>query len=263
MAQGKPGADSNDLVTATVGGISLLDRAKNLFGEDPVFWGRYFKGPGNSDPVQYQAHLENAALRARNIRLLPVARQTNHVGESEGQGRADGILQTEGLLSAFDPDYLLTIGANFYYFLDVETSTPLSRGYYRGWAQALVQHSQEYTGGKVRLAPCVYLSRDDAATCEALTAAVENDGAECHGIWVARYFNHDDTGCHRLVDWDSERVQPVSKVPAPVLLWQYAGDCFGDSPGNGPIDANQVNPGIDLQNDLLSHLILPPAASVG
>jgi hypothetical protein len=45
MPNGEPGADSSDLVTSIFHGKSLLDLAKDLFGKDPVFWGRYFKGP--------------------------------------------------------------------------------------------------------------------------------------------------------------------------------------------------------------------------
>lgn len=259
MPRGKPGADSNALVTSHAGGASLLDRARTLFGEDPVFWGRYFKGPNHPSHEQYQAALENAALAARGIRLLPIARQTNHVNGSETLGRSDGIVQTEGLLSAFDHDYLTTVGSRFYYFLDVEPGNPLSRAYYRGWARAVVEHSQSFSDGKVRLAPCVYLNRGDGITCQSLRSAVEIDGVECHGAWVARYFNHDNTGCHRMVDWDAAHIQPVNPIPCEILVWQYVGDCFGATAGNGPLDGNQVNPNIDLDSDLLRHLILPPS----
>jgi hypothetical protein len=67
------GADVNALVTQGMVGI-----AKRQLGTVPVFWGRYFKGPGDQNPVRYQSQLEGPVLRANNIRVLPIAQQTNH-----------------------------------------------------------------------------------------------------------------------------------------------------------------------------------------
>ena len=59
-----------------------------------------------------------------------------------------------------------------------------------------------------------------------------------------------------MSDWDDSVVIPVSPSPFPVtvLAWQYAQNCL-----SGAIDCTQTNPAIDLENDLLKFLVLPPA----
>jgi len=47
------GADVDALVTQRMVGM-----AKRQLGSVPQFWGRYFKGPGDQNPVRYQAQLE-------------------------------------------------------------------------------------------------------------------------------------------------------------------------------------------------------------
>ena len=54
-----------------------------FLGAMPAFWGRYFYAPGQIDssgePDSHYSVGENAFLRAGNIRLMPIARQTGNV----------------------------------------------------------------------------------------------------------------------------------------------------------------------------------------
>jgi hypothetical protein len=70
-------------------------------------------------------------------------------------------------------------------------------------------------------------------------------------VWVARY---PLPGCQPLPEWNVAKVVPTVPLPCPILAWQYAANCLG----GGGIDCSVTNPNIDLQNDLLAHLILPP-----
>ena len=64
--KGIAGADSTRLVTQ-----ELIASAVDVLASLPRFWGRYFKGPGNTNPVQYQARRENSVLsRAKTWRGL-------------------------------------------------------------------------------------------------------------------------------------------------------------------------------------------------
>jgi len=261
MPKGEPGADSSDLVTSIFHGKNLLNLAKDLFGKDPVLWGRYFKGPGDTNHFQYQAALENAALKARNIKLLPIARQTNHVGGNHALAVSDAQTQVDGLIAAFGIDFLANAGDDYYFFLDTEPGTPLSREYYVGWAETVINRSQNRSGGLFTIHPCIYLNRGDRPTCRALNQAVNDDGAECRGAWVAHYLRHAAMSCVPMPDWDDGFATPVQPITVPILLLQYAGDCFGTNPNDpedGPLDCNEVNPKINLKTDLLDHLILPP-----
>jgi hypothetical protein len=109
------------------------------------------------------------------------------------------------------------------------------------------------SGGAVQMLPCLYASHGDTGTWNALETAM-NAGAPCSGVWVARYLNSLASG--QMGDWSDSVVTPMSPNPfsATILAWQYAENCL-----NGSIDCSQTNPAIDLQNDLLQFLVLPPA----
>jgi hypothetical protein len=61
------GADVDALVTQR-----MVGAPKRQLGAVPQFWGRYFKGPGDQNPLRYQAQAEGPVLRANNIRVLPM-----------------------------------------------------------------------------------------------------------------------------------------------------------------------------------------------
>jgi len=69
MAKGKPGVDSSVIVTTQVGGTGLIDLAKALYGDTPVFWGRYFTSTSTGGTVEYRHLKENQALRDNNTAL--------------------------------------------------------------------------------------------------------------------------------------------------------------------------------------------------
>jgi hypothetical protein len=234
-------------------GQGLIDLARSHFGTVPAFWGRYFTSPETTGSVEYHHALEGAALNASGIRVLPVARQTTHVNGTADEGAADAAANAADFLASFGASYLVTLGNVFYMFLDVEGSPSLSADYYTGWAQALAASSNSATGGAVTLRPCLYAEPKDAPTWAALKQAMAN-GADCGGAWVARYLND---GCTRFPDWNDAFVTPDGGAPCPILLWQYAGNCYG----NGGIDCSQTNPALDPNETLLKFLALPPAAS--
>jgi len=250
MAQGKPGADSSSLVTAQIDGKNLIQLAEELFGETPVLWGRYFTSASTTGTVEYRHLKENQILRDKNIRVLPIARQTKHVNGTQAQGSLDAEQNVEDLVLTFGQDYLAAQGGQFLLVLDVEGAPSLSASYYTGWAGTAVAHSQAFTNGTVKILPCVYATQGDNPTWDAVAAAC-NQGAECHGAWIARWRFR---GCHNLIDFDDSLVLPRVQLPCKALLWQYADDCHGS---NG-FDCTQTNPTIDLQEDLLKKCILPP-----
>lgn len=250
MATGNPGADSSMPVTA-----DLINTATQQFGRPPLFWGRYFTSPTATGSVEYHHSTESPVLAQHNIRLLPVARQTTHVGGSQQQGVSDAQQNVQDFLDTFEQQYLVSQGGQFLLFLDVEgspsTGSPsLSLDYYLGWGQTLVSYSHSQTGGAVTILPCVYARQGDNETWNALVSA-NAQGVTCNGAWVARYYY---SGC-AMHDWSDSVVMPSVALPFDVLLWQYAENC-----GGGTIDCNQTNPNLDTNTLLLNRLILPPAA---
>ena len=95
------GADVNALVTQRMIGL-----AKRQLGAVPQFWGRYFKGPGDQNSVRYQAQLEGPVLRTNNIRVLPIAQQTNHVDGDGPLGSQDGLRNAAAIIASFGRTYL-------------------------------------------------------------------------------------------------------------------------------------------------------------
>jgi hypothetical protein len=238
------------MVTSQVGGQGLIDLAKAHYGETPVFWGRYFTSTSTGGTVEYRHLNENKPLHDNGIRVLPIARQTKNVNGTQANGSADAERNSDDLITTFGADYLASLSGEFYMFLDVEGSPSLSQAYYTGWAQTLVDHSNTITGGRVKISPCVYATQADNATWSSVAGAVAA-GVQCKGAWIARW---PASGCQPLPEWNNNLVKPSVPIPCQILIWQYADDCHG----GGGFDCSETNPGIDLQNDLLTHLILPP-----
>ena len=243
------GADVDALVTQR-----MIVIAKRQLGAVPQFWGRYFKGPGDQNSVRYQAQLEGPVLRANNIRVLPIAQQTNHVGGDGSLGSQDGLRNAAAIIASFGRTYLSAMPGIFV-FLDVEgpPRQSLNAEYYRGWSDALI------TGGKsdmvfrdngdgdpITFWPGVYGTHGDDETWTSLVATIA-DGAVCRGTWIAR---PGKIGCHPLGPWNEQFIRPTS-LPAsvPVLVWQGVQECQN-------IDYNRANP--DTSTVLMSGLVLPP-----
>ena len=134
MANGKPGADSSVLVTHQIEGKTLVQLASELFGEPPVLWGRYFTSASTPGNTEYRHLKENQILRDSNIRVLPIARQTLHVGGNQAQGSADATKNVEDVILTFGAKYLASHGGKFFLVLDVEPNPSLSVSYYTGWS---------------------------------------------------------------------------------------------------------------------------------
>jgi hypothetical protein len=223
---------------------SLVATATAALGQAPKFWGRYFTSPQTVGDVEYRHRLEDGVLAAHDIRVLPIARQTNNVGGSLADGQRDGLLNASDVIDTFGESYLVEQGGQFLIFLDVEGSGPsrLSTDYYSGWADGLAQASRN-----VSFSPCVYGLPRDAVTWTALARALAN-GVSCGGLWMAHPLLADP----EPVAWNPSIVAPTPDPGAPVLLWQYM------FPRNGAnIDRSLVNPEIDAQRVLLSRLIAP------
>ena len=181
-------ADVNALVTQRMIGL-----AKRQLGAVPQFWGRYFKGPGDQNPVRYQAQLEGPVLRTNNIRVLPIAQQTNHVDGDGPLGSQDGLRNAAAIIASFGRTYLSAMRGIFV-FLDVEgpPMQSLHAEYYRGWSDALIAGGQSDmvfrdadNADPITFWPGVYCAEGDDNTWNSLVAAIA-DGAVCRGTWIAR-----------------------------------------------------------------------------
>jgi len=233
------GADVNNIVTTP-----MILSAEAETGGPIQFWGRYFKEAGNTSPEQYQAADEATVLHARGIRVLPIGRQTNHVGGSEELGRTDGANNAEAIIDSFGRQTLASLPAGLLVFVDVEgpPHASLSESYYKGWSEGL---SQTGAAAGVRLLPGVYGAHGDRATWQELANAVAA-GAACAGTWIARLHV---VGCDRLRPFDEGFVRPVTLPNSiDILIWQCVQECHN-------LDFNILNP--DFEADTLGKLVLP------
>jgi hypothetical protein len=246
---GLPVVDSSAEVVHKIGGKTLLELAEKLYRQTPVAWGRYFKDKQSVGGVHYNPATENAPLAAKNIRLIPIAQQTDRVNKGSREGTADAKKNVEALFAAFSPEFLAQHSAEFYYYLDVEGSPnpSLSSAYYQGWSATIVSASRAASNNNVTLLPGLYCNLDKA-TWKALADATSH-GAPCHSAWLARWFTNDQV-CAALRPWNKQKEMPDPKPNCPVHLWQYAQECHG---GDG-FDMDMTNPFLDL-NAYLSKLI--------
>ena len=129
------GADTSTVVTQ-----ELIALATVQLGTKPLFWGRYFKGPGDQNPVRYQAQLEGLILNSNGIRVLPIAQQTNNVALDQSTGHRDGLRNGAAIISSFGQIYLSNLVDGILVFLDVEghPNPSLSAEYYKGWSNGLI-----------------------------------------------------------------------------------------------------------------------------
>ncbi len=224
----------------------LINQAKAYFGHTPVAWGRYFTTHGSAE---YSHARENNSLHQNNIKLLPIARHTPHVGGSKHQGRLDAIQGVKDLFLTFPIEYWKSQGSKFFFFLDVEKTNPLSKEYYEGWSETLVSESQKQSDNSVTILPCVYANYHDNTTLSLLA----REKMPCYGLWIARYYSNPK----KNRSWDEHFAVPevIQNSSIPVFLRQY--ESYKQIHEN--FDLNQTNPNIEnLQEKFLDKLILPP-----
>jgi hypothetical protein len=249
---GLPGADSSAEVVRTIGGRTLIQLATDLFGNVPAFWGRYFKRPGLQGGVHYHPGRENAALRRENIRVLPIAQQTERVNGSQRDGAEDARNNVGSIFAAFPVDYLGQIGREFFVYLDIEGAPAhpsLSVEYWSGWSQTLKAYSLELSR-TITLLPGIYCNFDPHSW-QSLDYAAHH-GYPCYSAWVAHWVQ-DPPSCLPLRPWHDRFVTPRPPPPCPIHAWQYAAECHG---GDG-FDMDEANPNLPV-DDFLAKLILPP-----
>ncbi|TBE49938.1 hypothetical protein ELH06_12590 [Rhizobium ruizarguesonis] len=272
-AEGQPGqlVDTSDCVGIDQDRVATQDClqiASALLGQPPVFWGRYFKGPGNKSPVQYQPQDESNFFNRNHIRVLPVARQTNHVNKNDDQlGYKDGLRNAAAIMAAFGAS-LLAKQAQVLVFLDVEPSGPLNVNYFNGWsrglteagASAMIDFSDEVAAktlppsAKISFAPAVYGHHADAATWSALSNAV-SAGAPCEAAWVVYM---DTNPKFPIGPWLSQYTSPKMPASVPVVLCQRILD-YRDAKKRS-YDFDLANP--DHKDWLLDRLVIPDAMHV-
>jgi hypothetical protein len=226
---------------------ALIQKAAAAMGQAPSFWGRYFTSVDTEGAGEYHHTVENGPLAAHGIRVLPIARQTNHVGLDYDRGYADGKRNAQDLVATFGPAYLVQQGAQFSMFLDVEGSgaSRLSPSYYIGWCKGLAS-----IPSGVEVIPCVYGIPGDAITWTALKTALAA-GATCGGVWLSHPYVEAWASTHEPVQWASRMLEPYPGIDGvDVANWQYR---FA-----GLFDCNQLNPNLNDASGFLRTLPLPP-----
>lgn len=257
------GIDQDRLATE-----DCLKVATDLLHQAPVFWGRYFKGPGNKHPTQYQASKEADFFNRHHIRVLPLGRQTPNVGGSKELGYEDGLRNAAAIIASFGAVHLSKM-TGVAVFLDVEPSTPLSRNYYLGWSEGLIDAGQKAmvdfsseveaveseSNPQITFAPCVYGHHSDNATWKALQKSIDN-GAQCEAAWVVYMDSKKPKfpiGPWRSGDFTSKYMPPSVRVVLCQRILDYK-------------DAKHRSYDFDLANEdhkdwLFDRLVIPEALS--
>lgn len=223
----------------------ILEQASIEITQVPSFWGRYFTSTSTKGTGEYQHKTENPVLSETGIRILPIARQTNHVHDTEEHGFRDGLENALDIIATFGAEYLAEIGGKFRIFLDVEGSqmSHLSVGYYTGWCKGLRRAPEE-----IEFIPCVYGIPGDSLTWMSLQKAIDNNNATCGGVWLSRPY----LSVKEPKQWEKHMLSSYD-LDIPILIWQYL---FGDK--TRAFDRNIVNPELADATEFLSTLILPP-----
>ena len=117
-----------------------------------------------------------ALFRSANLKLLPIAQQTQKVGKDAAEGAANARMNVQKFIKRIGADRLAANGTEYLMFLDVEdddsTGSPaLNADYYTGWSKALAEESRSLSGGRFTIVPGIYAPRRSNATWNALRQA--------------------------------------------------------------------------------------------
>ena len=244
-------ADCVGIDQARAASASCLQVATQKLGQQPVFWGRYFKDPGNTSSIQYQANLESDFFNINNVRVLPVGRQTGNVGEPDSDlGRQDGGDNAAAVIASFGAVHLSTM-PEVAVFLDAEIGTPLNHIYYQGWSAGLIAGG---TSQNVKFVPCVYAHHNDGNTWSELGKAISG-GSICGAAWIVFM----DSMNFPIGPWQPARFTGKNMpTSVRVAIAQRVLD-FKDQQSRA-YDFDLVNPA--HQDWLLPRLVLPQASHV-
>ena len=241
-------ADCVGVDQARIASASCLQVATQKLGQAPAFWGRYFKDPGNTDSIQYQAGLESEFLNSKNIKVLPVGRQTDNVSQPDtALGRQDGGNNAAAIIASFGAATLAAM-PGVAVFLDAEIDNALNHLYYQGWSEGLIAGGSD---DGIKFVPCLYAHHNDGNTFSELGEAMAA-GAVCGAAWIVFM----DTGNFPIGPWQAKFVGKNMPAGLPVAITQRVLD-FQDPQGRA-YDFDLVNPA--HQDWLLPRLILPPAS---
>ncbi|HLH98017.1 MAG TPA: hypothetical protein VKW08_23165 [Xanthobacteraceae bacterium] len=229
-------------------------QSKDYLGGTPQFWGRYFYAPGQINSsgkrdTHYSA-AESPLLRANNIRVLPIARQTANVRQPT-KAKADAVNNVAAIFEVFSAQYLSGADPDVVVFLDVEQSTSLAAGYYEIWSDTIVSEAARISNDRVRFYPAVYGSRSDESTWKALKQAMDG-GSACYGVWVARYYYPTPVP----KPWSDPLTTLPVTLACPILAWQYWASP-DDASETTNFDTNLACPA--HSDMLLSRLVMPPS----
>jgi hypothetical protein len=239
---------------STTASEACLAFATNKLGQAPVFWGRYFKAAGNTDPAQYQSGSESSFFSTNRIRVLPIGRQTSHVsrpdrdlGFDDGQDNAAAVIDSFGapLLSQL-PEVAV--------FLDAEIDNPLHHLYFQGWSEGLIAGGSADSDNPVKFVPCLYAHHNDGQSWSELGKAIAA-GAVCGAAWIVFM----DSTDFPLGPWQTDRFTGRNMPDGVrVAVAQRILDLTDEH--RRTYDFNLVNPA--HQDWLLPRLVLPAAPSI-
>jgi hypothetical protein len=244
-------ADCVGIDQARTASASCLQIATQQLGQPPVFWGRYFKDPGDASPIQYQPNLESAFFNTHNIRVLPVGRQTANVNKPDSDlGRQDGGDNAAAIIASFGAAHLSTM-PEVAVFLDAEINNPLNHIYYQGWSAGLVAGG---TSQNIKFVPCVYGHHNDGHTWSELGQAISG-GSICGAAWIVFM----DSMNFPIGPWQPARFTGKN-MPAGVRVAIAQRVLDYRDPQGRAYDFDLVNPA--HQDWLLPRLVLPQASLV-
>lgn len=238
------GIDSVSPAYEPTGGTTLADYASNVyFGPTGIdFFGRYFSpSPFYASVDKFDPQREAQAMSAAGMHwIAPVSSPGPRIYGTYSDGWADGDLFCRTL------SYVISLNAGIYMpsttgallvYLDIETDTPISQGYWNGWSDAVwdAEHNGTYP-----FYPGAYCNPPNGAgnPCGVLSAGSHG----CHGVWSMQP-EYCSFCWSPFPNWG-----PQGCAGLPTRLWQYAIDAICLDPGCGNrgdwpnIDLDQSTP---------------------
>ena len=241
--------------------------AIGMLGGVPIFCARYFSGVEHGRTLCTPADIR--ILGNYGIRLLPVARQTNHLDDLTAAAQIQAGRNVDEYLDTLHlarPKLLPFIGASqqkgdlqpIRFYLDAEAHH-FTIDYYMAWATEILNaHNRPKNVNRVRFSSAIYMNVRDAIPNNqrpteygTILSQIKVYHPElCDGIWWARYpvpSKHNLINCRPLFhDLDKPFLDVIRNAAFPrTLIMQYAENCAG-------MDLSRIHGAPKMQFDTFS-----------
>lgn len=203
---------------------SIYSAADSAYGT-PNYWLRYFS-PCTYTPVNASSSNANSECSGawnsggKYVSPITFPTQSRLSSNSSAEGQADAQTLASALISVYQWVIPLDLPSNgeLYCWLDQETNTTLSSGYWSGWSSYINGYNWEGYG-TYPLYACLYCNPCQGSSHPNCSTVSSVGG--CYAIWASEWqvCGH---SLRSLPSWDAQTCSGCGSSGPSTVVWQFA-----------------------------------------